>query len=69
MYIVKVADPVAADHAEAQSRVEPRGPAIRLCRFLVQAWMHRLERRIACAVAKLDRAGLLDDPPEGRYRG
>ncbi len=43
------------------------GLPTRVCRMLVQAWLRRLEKRIQSAVGTLDRAGLLEDSPRGRY--
>jgi hypothetical protein len=58
---VTIADPTVALPACAPYRSEPVRLPTRVCRLLVHAWLARLERRIARAVTRLDRAGLLDE--------
>ena len=54
-------------HAAARYRGELVGLPTRVCRLLVQAWLDRLERRIARAATRLDRAGLLDNVGHSRH--
>ncbi len=60
MYVITTADPVAAIRAQARRERVSSMPA-RVCRFLVDAWLRHLEKRIAYAVARLDHKGVQAD--------
>jgi hypothetical protein len=69
MYIAATTDPVVAIRAEARRAAERGSMAARLCRWLVQAWVSRLERRIERAVVRLEHAGVLEELREARRKG
>jgi hypothetical protein len=60
MYIA-YANPDAALHSDARQYVGSDNTLIRLCRLLVDAWLHSIERRTEAALRQLDHAGLLED--------
>ena len=53
MYVVAIDDPVVAIRTAARAKRDTRLP-IRIGRFLLDAWLRRVERRVESAVRDLE---------------